>query len=76
MDLETFFRDYIKRPNITMLAFEAIALNGENRVEITFNTGDKFIVFGDNTLHVPEKSAPQRVAAEGFDAHKGMGDRT
>lgn len=73
MDLESFFRDYIKAPSagLGMLSFDSIALNGEGRVEITFSTGDRFIVFGDTAIRPPV----QRVAAEGFDAHKGMESR-
>lgn len=75
MDLESFFRDYIKAPpaGLGMLSFDNIALNEEGRVEITFSTGDRFVVFGDTAIRpIPPV---QRVVAEGFDAHKGMGSR-
>lgn len=74
MDLESFFRDYIKAPpaGLGTLSFDSIALNGEGRVEITFSTGDRFVVFGDTAIRpIPPV---QRVVAEGFDAHKGMGE--
>lgn len=75
MDFETFFRDYIKAPPAGRgaLSFDSIALNEEGRVEITLSTGDRFVVFGDMAIR-PVPPA-QRVAATGFDAHKGMGER-
>lgn len=78
MDLESFFRGYIKAPpaGLGMLSFDSIALNGEGRVEITFSTGDRFVVFGDTAIRpIPPTPPAQRVVAEGFDAHKGMGSR-
>lgn len=74
MDLESFFRGYIKAPpaDLGMLSFDSIAINEEGRVEITLSTGDRFVVFGDTAIR-PNPPA-QRVATEGFDAHKGMGE--
>ncbi len=75
MDFESFFRDYIKAPPAGRgaLSFDSIALNEEGRVEITLSTGDRFVVFGDMAIR-PVPPA-QCVAATGFDAHQGVGER-
>ena len=77
MDLESFFRGYIKAPpaGLGMLSFDSIAINEEGRVEITLSTGDRFVAVEDKLIPWPVKPLAQRVAAEGFDAHKGMGSR-
>lgn len=71
-DFESYLRAKLNDTDLT----PAIYLNAEGRVEMVFGDGFRFISFGDRVIPVPEKPAAQRVAATGFDAHKGMGDRT
>lgn len=62
MDFEAFLRAN-PLPSFT------VSLNGEGRVELAVDQ-ERFIVVENTVIHRP---APQRVAAEGFDSHKGMG---
>jgi len=76
MDFEAFLRKLIKED----AAFRVfLGTNNEGRVLVTFdNEGvglGAFLVV-ENTIHpVLPKPTPQRVVAEGFDAHKGMGEK-
>lgn len=79
MDLEAFFRDMV-RLNVPFKA--QIGLNGEGRVllRIESESVSAGFVIVENTampadIAAPEKPPAQRVAATGFDAHKGMGER-
>jgi hypothetical protein len=80
MDLESLFRAMIRNNT----AFRAeIGLNAEDRVLLRVVKADgeaSGYIIVENTAIPAEIAAPtkppvQRVAAQGFDAHKGMGAR-
>ena len=54
-------------------------VNDEDRVVLTLTNADgsqtEFVAVEDKLIPWPVKPPAQRVAAEGFDAHKGMGGR-
>ena len=82
MDLESLFRDLIR----SNTAFRAeIGHNAEGRILLRVvredRTASGYIIVENTAIPadaapVPAKPLPQRVAAAGFDAHRGMGDRT
>lgn len=69
-DLEAFFREMIRAGS--PLKAE-VGLTPEGRV--VFKTSEPSAVYTivENTA-IP-RAEPQRVSAEGFDAHKGMGEK-
>ena len=79
MDIETALKAHLvggsNGPTIVMLD---IRINEEGRVVV--NLGPEgfpdYVVVGDKFVMRPTKAPAQRVAATGFDAHKGMGERT
>ena len=77
-DLETVLRGHFragpeKAVPVTMW------LNNEGRIVAKIGTGvdaPEYIVFGNNVCQYPPPKPPtQRAAVQGFDAHKGMGER-
>lgn len=72
IDFESYLRAKLNDTDLV----PAIFLNAEGRVELVFGDGYRFISFGDYVLPVKPQPTAQRVAAAGFDSHKGMGDRT
>ena len=80
MDLESLFRDLIR----SNTAFRAeIGHNAEDRVLLRVvrndGTASGYIIVENTAIPAdvaaPTKPPVQRVAAQGFDAHKGMGAR-
>lgn len=69
-DLEAFFREMI-RAGAPLKA--EIGLTPENRVVLRVSEPEAAFTIVENTA-IPY-AQPQRVAAQGFDAHKGMGER-
>lgn len=76
-DLETVLRGHFraapeKAVPVTMW------LNNEGRIVAQIGAVDavEFVVFGNNVRQYPPPKPPtQRAQAQGFDAHKGMGER-
>jgi len=77
MDIETALRRHLREfadaQNMTCW------VNNEGRMMLTITNRDgtqvEFVAVEDKLLPWPIKPLPQRVAAAGFDAHKGMGER-
>lgn len=77
MDIETALRRHLREvaddPSVTVWT------NDEGRMVLTITSADgsktEFVAVEDKLIPWPVKPPAQRVAAEGFDAHKGMGDR-
>lgn len=78
IDLESVLRSYFhvdpeKPVELTMRT------NNEGRIVAKVGTGvdaPEYIVFGDNVRQCPPPKPPtQRAQVQGFDAHKGMGER-
>ena len=77
MDIETALRRHLRESagdqKIT------VWVNNEGRVMLTITNADgsqaEFVAVEDRLIPWPVKPPAQRVAAEGFDAHKGMGSR-
>jgi hypothetical protein len=77
MDFETTLRNHL-RESADPRSID-IWLNDEARVVITVNDDDtkaEFVVVENTMIPWPVKPPAQRVATEGFDTHKGMGDHT
>lgn len=76
MDIETALRRRLREvaddPKVTVWA------NDEGRMMLTIAYADgsqtEFVAVEDKLIPWPVKPPAQRVAAEGFDAHKGMAD--
>lgn len=80
MDFEAFLRKLISQ-NADFST--KVGLNQEGRVLVAIESEgiNGFYIVVENTAHqlgplVDTKPPTQRVAAAGFDAHKGMGERT
>lgn len=76
MDIETALRCYLRKVADDQKI--AVWANDENRMMITITNADgsqtEFVAVEDKLIPWPVKPPAQRVATEGFDAHKGMGD--
>lgn len=81
MDFETLLRKHIQRGEGGLGPNAVPWINQENRVVLTVKTPDgdfEYVVVGDRALPYPievPKPPTQVAKAEGFDAHKGMGER-
>ena len=77
MDIETALRRHLREvaddQNI------AVWTNNEGRIMLTITNADgsqtEFVSVEDKLIPWPVKPPAQRVVADGFDAHKGMGAR-
>ena len=72
IDLESALRPY-------SYADVTIRTNEEGRLVLKFGSANdipEYIVFGNNVCQYPPPKPPtQRAAVQGFDSHKGMGER-
>ena len=79
IDLETVLRSYFRVDPEKPVELTTW-INNEGRIVAKIGTGTdapEYIVFGNNVRqYPPPKPATQRAAVQGFDAHKGMVDRT
>lgn len=74
-DIETALRRHLReradQPKIS------VWVNNEDRMVLLISNADdtqtEFVAVGDCMVPYPVKPPAQRVAAAGFDAHKGMG---
>ena len=74
MDLESYCLELV-RQNVSFQL--SLGLNSENRVTALFESplgAEAFTIVENTAIHVPVKPPTQRVSAEGFDAHRGMGE--
>jgi hypothetical protein len=78
IDLEAVLRAYLcadpeKPVDVTM------RINDEGRIVAKIGSGvdaPEYVVFGNNVCQYPPPKPPtQRAAVQGFDSHKGMGER-
>lgn len=77
MDIETALRRHLREAADDQKV--AVWVNNEDRMMLTITNADgsqtEFVVVEDKLIPWPVKPPAQRVAAEGFNAHKGMGSR-
>ena len=78
IDLESVLRAYFSADPNTPVGV-TMWTNNEGRVVAKIGTGvdaPEYIVFGNNVCQYPPPKPPtQRATVQGFDAHKGMGER-
>lgn len=78
IDLETVLRMYFKVDPEKPIEL-SMWTNNEGRVVAKIGSSvdaPEYIVFGNNVCKYPPPKPPaQHAAAQGFDAHKGMGER-
>jgi hypothetical protein len=77
IDLESVLRGHF-RANPEKAVPVTLRLNDEGRIVAQIGTVDdvEFVVFGNNVRQYPPPKPPtQRAQVQGFDAHKGMGER-
>lgn len=76
-DLETVLRGHFSA-NPEKAVPVTMWLNNEGRIVAQIGAVDavEFVVFGNNVCQYPPPKPPtQRAQVQGFDAHKGMGER-
>lgn len=78
LDLESALRAYLHTDPNSKLEM-SLSINAEGRVVARIGQGEgcpEFVVFGNNVRQWPTpKPSAQRAAVQGFDAHRGMGER-
>ena len=77
MDIETALRRHLRGAAGDQKV--AVWVNLEDRIMLTITNADgsltEFVAVEDKLIPWPVKPPAHHVAAEGFDAHKGMGSR-
>ena len=78
IDLESVLRSYFHVDPERPVELTVRTIN-EGRIAAKIGSGidaPEFIVFGNNVCQYPPPKPPtQRAAVQGFDSHKGMGER-